>query len=707
MDAARALQKKLLSKVNATAGMVENEYREGFKSLMSRRMRLNKDTLVHIGEHAKEQLRLARAKDEAELSLALSKLKASRKRVRELLKKYNFFRMEIFANHADLHFVLSHTPQDVSSRDKIRNTLRVLHNQLKTVKLTLRYAARIELEFRANLRDSLAKAELAEIQESGHVQNAVVEDVREQAVEAKLAAIESTNSKADAEGALEKCRKQEALNTIAFDDFKQTGMKLKDAIEDAVEASDALAGTAANDAVYALRRKESDQASDAVALLRKLLESKVAKARNANVAVAKSCALAEFMEMEAATARDEEEDAKADISEAKNIAATKSDKQVVSKASDANDAMERILDAKSHTGMTGVSGETGVSETGSAETGAAETGASERGLGDVQMVPSIDRAHEQSEADEAESAAKKAQQNEKAQEKAEARKEQMKTNATSDLAQLESANQRQANASSTLDEELKGPDAEYVNKSVERIKEDAEAAAVERKLNANVKKVELASEMSQDALMRNLVHSTKDALVADTALHRGPHNATVYSFNVPKSNCMTCKKHKEAMRMSRGAAKASELAEAAGLTSRSIDHRMQVAKMQVELNARRAQTELDEAVASQIKLLEKRVNKSNDKADAALLLKEPAEVNLTEATFTEKEMKAAANIAKAKFVEARSKYQLALKEEENQKAELAKREREWKARIETEKNNVAKTREAVAEKQRDEEKKKS
>ena len=46
------------------------------------------------------------------------------------------------------------------------------------------------------------------------------------------------------------------------------------------------------------------------------------------------------------------------------------------------------------------------------------------------------------------------------------------------------------------------------------------------------------------------------------------------------------------MNMSRSAAKASELADAAGLTSRSVDHRMQVAKMQVELNARRAQTEL-------------------------------------------------------------------------------------------------------------------
>ena len=255
------------------------------------------------------------------------------------------------------------------------------------------------------------------------------------------------------------------------------------------EASDALASTAESDAVYA-KKEGKRSSSDAVALLRKLLKSKVAKARNANVAVAKTCALAEFLEMQAATAR-EEEDAKADISEAKNVAQSKSDKEVISKASDKNDAMERILDAKSHTGMTGVSAETGVSET-----GAAETGASERGLGDVQMVPSIDKAHEQSEADEAESAAKKAQQNEKAQEKAEARKEQMKMNATNNIAQLESVNQRQTNASSTLDEELKDL-MEFVNKSVERIKEDAEAAAVERKLNGNVKKVELASEMSQ------------------------------------------------------------------------------------------------------------------------------------------------------------------------------------------------------------------
>ena len=149
--------------------------------------------------------------------------------------------------------MLFHTPQDVSSRDKIRKHTRVAQS-VEDVKLTL-VMARIELEFRANLRDSLTKAELAEKFESGHVQNAVVEDVREQAVEAKLAAIESANSKANAEGALEKCRKQEALNTIAFDGFKQTGMKLKDAIEDTVEASDAWRH-AAEDAVYALRRKK-------------------------------------------------------------------------------------------------------------------------------------------------------------------------------------------------------------------------------------------------------------------------------------------------------------------------------------------------------------------------------------------------------------------------------------------------------------------
>ena len=51
-------------------------------------------------------------------------------------------------------------------------------------------------------------------------------------------------------------------------------------------------------------------------------------------------------------------------------------------------------------------------------------------------------------------------------------------------------------------------------------------------------------------------------------------------------------------------------------------------------------------------------------------------------------MKIKASEAKAKFVEARGKYQVALKEEENQKAELAKKEREWKARVEEKKQKV-------------------
>ena len=75
-----------------------------------------------------------------------------------------------------------------------------------------------------------------------------------------------------------------------------------------------------------------------------------------------------------------------------------------------------------------------------------------------------------------------------------------------------------SNASATIDEELKGPDAEFVNKSVERVREDAEAAAAERKLNSEVKKVELASEMSQDALMRNLVPSTERSLESRSSI---------------------------------------------------------------------------------------------------------------------------------------------------------------------------------------------
>merc|ERR1712072_390249 len=602
--------------------------------------------LIHVSERAKKQLQLARAKDEAELSLALSQLKESRKRIRSVLKKFNDYRMEIFAMHADLHFVLTQMPQIIKERDQVVRTLRDLHTKIKTVKLTLRQTSRIELEFRANLRDALAKAELAEMQQSGHVQNPVVEAVREQAVEAKIAAIETSNAKANAEGAIEKCRKSEAMNTIAFDEMKQAGMDLKNAQDEALEASDAFASTTEGDSTYKLREKENREAQDAVENLRKLFTTKKQKARAANIAVAKSCSMAEFMEMEAVTAHDQREEAIADMAGVKKVAKENGDKQVISAASDANVALRTILDANSYTGMTGVS------STGGAESDE-ETGSAGTGGDGVPMAPSMDTAHEQQEADQAESDAKKAELNEKANEKADAKKEQMKLNATDAVAKAESEDAQASNASATIDEELKGPDAEFVNKSVERVREDAEAAAAERKLNGEVKKVELASETSQDALMRNLVQSTKEALKADQALHKGAHNAT--------------------MNMSRSAAKASELSDAAGLTSRSVDHRMQVAKMQVELNARRAQTELDEAVASQIKLLEKRVNKSNDKADKTLLLKEPAEANLTEAAYTAKEMKIKASEAKAKFVEARGKYQVALKEEENQKAELAKK----------------------------------
>merc|ERR1712072_751853 len=655
--------------------------------------------LIHVSERAKKQLQLARAKDEAELSLALSQLKESRKRIRSVLKKFNDYRMEIFAMHADLHFVLTQMPQIIKERDQVVRTLRDLHTKIKTVKLTLRQTSRIELEFRANLRDALAKAELAEMQQSGHVQNPVVEAVREQAVEAKIAAIETSNAKANAEGAIEKCRKSEAMNTIAFDEMKQTGMDLKNAQDEALEASDAFASTTEGDSTYKLREKENLEAQDSVENLRKLFTTKKQKARAANIAVAKTCSMAEFMEMEAATVHDQREEAIADMAGVKKGAKENGDKQVLSAASDANVALRTILDANSFTGMTGVS------STGGAESDE-ETGSAGTGGDGVPMAPSMDTAHEQQEADQAESDAKKAELNEKANEKADAKKEQMKLNATDAVAKAEREDAQASNASATIDEELKGPDAEFVNKSVERVREDAEAAAAERKLNGEVKKVELASEMSQDALMRNLVQSTKEALKADQALHKGAHNATVYSFKVPKKHCLTCNKHKATMNMSRSAAKASELSDAAGLTSRSVDHRMQVAKMQVELNARRAQTELDEAVASQIKLLEKRVNKSNDKADKTLLLKEPAEANLTEAAYTAKEMKIKASEAKAKFVEARGKYQVALKEEENQKAELAKKEREWKARVEEKKQKVTNSRVEVVESQTNEEKKK-
>merc|ERR1712072_822320 len=108
--------------------------------------------------------------------------------------------MDVFAYHADLHFVLTQMPGNLKERNRILSDIKELHHKMKESKLVLRTAARIELEFRAGLRDSLAKAELSEIASEGRVENPVVETVREQAVEAKLAAIETTNAKSNHEG---------------------------------------------------------------------------------------------------------------------------------------------------------------------------------------------------------------------------------------------------------------------------------------------------------------------------------------------------------------------------------------------------------------------------------------------------------------------------------------------------------------------------
>ena len=54
-----------------------------------------------------------------------------------------------------------------------------------------------------------------------------------------------------------------------------------------------------------------------------------------------------------------------------------------------------------------------------------------------------------------------------------------KKNVTNAVAQSESDSAKATNASATIDDEFRGPDAEFVNKSVDRIREDAEAALEE------------------------------------------------------------------------------------------------------------------------------------------------------------------------------------------------------------------------------------
>ena len=95
--------------------------------------------------------------------------------------------------------------------------------------------------------------------------------------------------------------------------------------------------------------------------------------------------MAEFMEMEAATAHDQREEAIADMAGVKKVAKENGDKQVISAASDANVALRTILDANSYTGMTGVS------STGGAESDE-ETGSAGTGGDGVPMAPSMDTA---------------------------------------------------------------------------------------------------------------------------------------------------------------------------------------------------------------------------------------------------------------------------------------------------------------------------
>jgi hypothetical protein len=79
--------------------------------------------------------------------------------------------------------------------------------------------------------------------------------------------------------------------------------------------------------------------------------------------------------------------------------------------------------------------------------------------------------------------------------------------------------------------------------------EDADIKVTERSLDAKVKDAEMGMEAAQDHLLRSLVDGTRDVQKAQANLQKGPHNASVYTFDVPKSNCLTCGRHKVSSKM--------------------------------------------------------------------------------------------------------------------------------------------------------------
>ena len=606
--------------------------------------------------------------------------------MREALAKFNDVRIQFFAEQADLHYVMANNDDDKKEINVVKTKLVALQSKVRAAKLNLRHTSRLEMEFRGKMRDALAQAEVSELVADKKAGNSVLESVRDAAKEAQLDAIESSSEKENADAADSMCRKAAALNALARNEFKDAGISLSEReheLEDAVNAFASLdADVSAED--RKMRKEAMEMAKRPVFHATEDLQRMNTRARSSNKQQARACGVAEYQRSLATAAEDDAEESTSNIERTESVA--KDSKYTAEKASIEGAARDSVA-------LT-------------AETGAAsdtKTG----GEGESMKVPSMDKDKEENDAERAEAKEAAAARRAKASELAQSKMDQVRANLTRDQAAQSNAD-KAANAEAAMESKsLNREDDAFVNASVERKTEDADIRVTEHSVDAKVKDAEMGMEAAQDHLMRSLVDGSKGVMKAQSDLQKGPHNASIYTFDVPKSNCLTCGRHKSVVRDARLAAKASEKADAVGLTSRVVGQRLRVASIQAELNARRVQLKLNKDVAEHIRLLEKRVEKSASKAKLAIEEEEPSKNALVDAQSAESDAKIRANAARAAFEDAKGVYLVALKEEELQKSKLRAMEKKWKDDIDEKKKYAASAREAISTATTSEEEKKT
>jgi hypothetical protein len=137
--------------------------------------------------------------------------------------------------------------------------------------------------------------------------SSVLDTIKEESLNSQLESMEATNSREDADAAMSECRKANAETAIAQNEWKEATIAMRKAEEDLRDSADDLAVSGAGVSKEARKIKEQEVKAARLGLFRatNALARKIAHARRGNRMLATTCATAEFLRMESATAQEE------------------------------------------------------------------------------------------------------------------------------------------------------------------------------------------------------------------------------------------------------------------------------------------------------------------------------------------------------------------------------------------------------------------